>query len=1169
LILEFVSKTTSPSKVSTNSIAPPDLPSEPQATYSRRPDTRSISAPIPADDLPSWYVDAPDAPTNKGPRNPFDVEDDIEPPATAKPSQGFKLLDMVGRGGMGEVWSALQQTLQRPVAVKRMRRSSLTSDLLTTAVSEFRIEAMVAGRLEHPNIVPIHDLGADEFGRPLIAMKLVEGRTWNDIITRDFSTLPVPDFLAKHLPILLGMANAVAFAHDRGIVHRDLKPSQVMVGPFGEVMLMDWGLAIGWKDTLRTNAPRLPLPGPADASNPAGTPALMAPEQTMDDATGVGPHSDIFLLGGTLYVLLTGTYPYGSSTSEGAFVQAHHCLQQRPEERTPNRWIPKELADIAMKAMAREPGDRFASAVAFHDAVGDWMTGAAQRREAQALLDQSAAELAVAPTSYRAFNDIVHRLDRARLLWPDAPESDTLRGQAQIGYAAYALAKGDLALARAQADGIPTTAGRDPILQAIATAESANRRRDRQRRWAIRATFALLLAVALGGAAFTYQMSQSRADIARQRDRADRARHDSEELVVFMLKDLRLRLADIGRLDLMDAVVAQVQSTLQKQPDNELGLEERYSRILLRQSIAEVRRAQGNVELALQSSDVAVSESEKLVARDSDDPRYAVVLAKSLEINALLLCLLGKTEEGLATFAHGISIAERFLDHKDDSLGVLPLYAKMVGEMGRQQIRIGQFDQASPYLQRALERLQKDSKENPLNAERMMDVSDIQMRIGALNAGRGQAAAAGSAYRQAISAREGAVALRPEVRRWLPGLVECYFEAAGHMMSNGEPGQARALAEKALALNDQIVRDDPTNMENVQSGASIRGLLAAILQSLGDVPRALGYARESRDELVRITQEQPNRIEWWVSRITVSISVAQLQAALGDRTAATSELDAVSADLRKLDEDFADNLMVRSLASQKWTPIGELRSSLGQRAEAKEAFALNLQAFEVLLEQDPSNNLFMKGAIESGFRLADTLGALGEVEAALDTLMVAQQRAKSRRDAEPTEPTWRDMVAFSYLEMGIRHEGAGNLAEAKAVYQQSIVEYAPLVRDFPENWVYRQQAAKARNGLGAVLEKEGDLEGAMVEYNAYLDVNAELSRAMPGEARYKRAVGVGNRRIASLLIKQGKLVEAEERLRRAEELISKWTVSADLARESLKETQAEFEKAKAAQSSGG
>ncbi len=229
---------------------------------------------------------------------------------SSKPSSvDYILQQRIAEGGFAEIWEALQVPLGRVVAIKRLkvqgekeggRRIHLPS---AHVHAMFRHEAIVAGHLEHPNILPVYDLAYDEEGRPMLVMKRVRGQLWSDLLREDFPHLSVEEFLSKHLPILLSVAQAVSLCALAGVVHRDLKPAQVMIGAFGEVLLMDWGLAMAYpRRTSDPQAPpwcrpRSPLNHP---TNPAGTPAYMAPEQTIATPEKLGPWTDIYLLGAIL-----------------------------------------------------------------------------------------------------------------------------------------------------------------------------------------------------------------------------------------------------------------------------------------------------------------------------------------------------------------------------------------------------------------------------------------------------------------------------------------------------------------------------------------------------------------------------------------------------------------------------------------------------------------------------------------------------------------------------------------------------------------------------------------------------------------------------------------------------------------------------------------------------
>jgi serine/threonine protein kinase len=213
---------------------------------------------------------------------------------TSQFAEGLALGKTLGEGGMGLVRAATQRSLGRQVAVKTLKPDAKNDQ----ATLRLLREAWVTGSLEHPNIVPVYDLGLGEDGAPVIVLKLIEGSPWSDVARAPADH--AEDLLEKNLRIFLQVCNAVALAHSRGVIHRDLKLENVMVGRFGEVYLVDWGIAV----SLRPD-PTGRLPLASEAKEMAGTPAYMAPEML---GSGVlTERTDVYLLGAILHELLVVT----------------------------------------------------------------------------------------------------------------------------------------------------------------------------------------------------------------------------------------------------------------------------------------------------------------------------------------------------------------------------------------------------------------------------------------------------------------------------------------------------------------------------------------------------------------------------------------------------------------------------------------------------------------------------------------------------------------------------------------------------------------------------------------------------------------------------------------------------------------------------------------------
>jgi serine/threonine protein kinase len=234
----------------------------------------------------------------------------------------YELLDRLGRGGMGSVFRVRDKELQREVALKVM-----TLPAADVAAERLRAEARVLARLEHPGIVPVHDVGTLPDGRVFYVMKLVRGVRLDEHARREPELRPL-------LRVFERLCEAVAFAHDRGVLHRDLKPENVMVGGFGEALVMDWGVGV------------------------LGTPGYMSPEQARGEAESVDEQSDVYGLGGVLHFLLTGQPP-GSE----------------PRPRRSRGDMPRRLEAICLKALAPRKQERYPKARDLARDVGRFLEG--------------------------------------------------------------------------------------------------------------------------------------------------------------------------------------------------------------------------------------------------------------------------------------------------------------------------------------------------------------------------------------------------------------------------------------------------------------------------------------------------------------------------------------------------------------------------------------------------------------------------------------------------------------------------------------------------------------------------------------------------------------------------------------------------------------------------
>jgi serine/threonine protein kinase len=289
----------------------------------------------------------------------------------------YRLLELLARGGMGVVYVAEDENLHRRIALKVLEVPGTDGDLAARLVREARVLA----RLEHPGIVPVHDVGTLADGRVFYTMKFVEGKRLDKFIE---SIASIPD----RLRLFLRICDAVAFAHARGVLHRDLKPANIMVGPFGEVLVVDWGLAkilhsenvdpasaadsdrcvLEKPKTIRDSSTTTEISVITGHGTVMGTPGYMSPEQARGEVENLDARSDIFSLGALLRFLLTGR-PELVSGQNG-------------------KRLEKSLEAICLKAMARAPADRYSSVPEMALDVSRYLDGLAVSAHRETLFEK-------------------------------------------------------------------------------------------------------------------------------------------------------------------------------------------------------------------------------------------------------------------------------------------------------------------------------------------------------------------------------------------------------------------------------------------------------------------------------------------------------------------------------------------------------------------------------------------------------------------------------------------------------------------------------------------------------------------------------------------------------------------------------------------------------------
>lgn len=869
----------------------------------------------------------------------------------------FHLRAKLGHGGQGEVWEALQVSLNRPMALKRLRREWTQDAAAPTfkvqAMAEnFRREALTMALLDHPGVLPIFDFWEDAGGHPILSMKRVEGLDWEHELAVDYLGLPYPDYLAKHLAILVQVVQTVAYAHSKGILHRDLKPSQVMLGRFGEVWLLDWGLAVAFRAGVEGPVPL------REASNPAGSPAYMAPEQTRRTPEALGPHTDVYLLGGLLYEILCGQPPHGTQGSSEAFLQAARGIVDPLEAHRPARDWPEDLAQLAFCALALEPDRRPGSAQAFLEGLQAHLSGRTQRAQAEQWLAEAEALDALNARDYGLLSQALGLLHRALEAWPGHPRAALLRQRLLERQVTLALDQDDLGMAEATALRLLPSVAKTELAARIQARRRALARLERTRKRALAATGTLggliLLLLAKG---YLDQRAAART-LLEHRQRA-------EALTVFMLKDLRDALEPVGKVDLLGSVADKARAYYESLPPKSLSPQDQLQRAGALTQLASLYAAQN---AAAPSRKALASALALLGALPAATPGLVPAKTLALGVRGRSGFQEGHLDEALRDYREGIALLE-------SSAGAA----------------------LAPATRETLMELCLGASEVLRHANRMAEAQALT----------GQARAHWEALKGGA---------QPGLRRDRLAFNLLEAEAEG-FMERAQHAEARRILEEAAAHMEGMIRRYDGLIPGRVDLAETHQRLGDVLSLTEQFDASLEHYRTALDWARSACTLDPGHASYR-DKLGMQLNrVAQLHLNAGRPRAAAPLLEESEGLYRGLAEGNPDRAEWRSRQAyveglQGWRARLERRLPM-----ARDRFHHAAGLLQSLSSKSPENKHFkMEWAIqliEEGHALKD----LGRVQEAEGPLLKALELLKALR-AEAPHPVQAELMAEAYVYLG-------------------------------------------------------------------------------------------------------------------------------------------------------
>jgi len=845
----------------------------------------------------------------------------------------------IARGGMGRIIVARDRRLGRPVAIKELRAQS------EGLRARFEREARITGRLQHPGIVNLHEAGTWPTGEPFYAMKLVSGESLDQAIDRR-TTL---ESRLALLPNVVAAVDALAYAHSMRIIHRDLKPANVLVGRFGETVVIDWGLAKDLAGPGEVDIAVGPYRRPSadvDATVEGaviGTPAYMPPEQARGDT--VDERADVYALGAMLYHVLTGQPPYHGSTVESIL----HKVLASPPPPLPAR-TPADLVALVNKAMARDAADRYPTAIEMAEDLKRFQTG----------------QLVGA-----------HR------------------------YSFWHLA-----------------------------------RRWVRRRTAVAVGIVAAIALVAVGVVSVSRIVTEQSRTEQERRSAERHRGEAEQLMSFMLVDLRDKLEPRAQLDLLDDVAKRAAAYYDRRGEAS-SLADLSNRAMMRNNLGDVLVAQGHSEAALAQYRLSQSLYDVLAATDPHD----VSRRRSVAVGH-----------------------------------------KKIGDVLRTQDKLAA---ALVEYRRTLAMMAALAAEQPSDTERQIDLANAHESIGALLLQQGEPARALAELRPMVAIATALAARDPDNPKHQMLLVVSHDKVGNAHLDNGDPAQAIAEYRASIAISEALSARDPKNRELRRNLGVGHENIGDAIRKQSDTAGALAEYRASLTILEALAADDPTNADRQSDTAVAHQNVGDMLQKQGDTTGALASYRAMTAVVRALADKEPTNAKRQRMLGICINKVGETLLKLGKDAEATAQFRAALAIETRLVERDPDNRQLAFGLSVTHQRLGDALFSKARNAAALAEYRASQSLLAKLAAADPSAQRQEDLT-IGHERLGDTLLAMGDVAGALAEQREALAILLSLSAADPANLELQYSIAEIRANVGDALAKSGNKAGARAEYRVGL-----------------------------------------------------------------------------------
>ncbi len=896
----------------------------------------------------------------------------------------YTLARMHAKGGIGQVWLARDGDLGRDVALKELR-SERSGD--PAVLSRFVEEAKITGQLEHPGIVPVYELSKhSQNQQPFYTMRFVRGRTLSEASKAYHQKRLAGQAGALDLRGLLGafvaVCNAVAYAHSRGVIHRDLKGHNVVLGDFGEVMVLDWGLAkvvgttgpdgqgLAADESLRHRAepasttsatPPVMLQefGSRDQTLPGevlGTPGYMAPEQAEGRLDRIDHRTDVYGLGAILYEILTGQAPFASSATSVGLTRVIHEPALRPRQAVAS--TPPALEAVCLKALAKQPQERYSSA-----------------------------------------DELAHEIERF-------------------------LADEPVAACREQLSTRLSRWGRRHKTLAASAA-------------------ALLLTALVALTGGTLLLGQANAETQRQRDEAQRqrdlaqenfqkARQAVDDYLIKVSESTLLQSPLPGlqplRKQLLESALQYYQEFVRQRGDDP-ALQAELAAAFFR--VGKIAAEIGSKPKALTSFQRARDLYEMLSQSKPENTSFQSELAKTYIEIGLLQSQTGQPTEAIHTIEHAVEMATTLSSANPSDTSFRSALATAYRRLGFVQQESGRWKAALQSCEKSLELLDQLARGNATDIQLQKGRAAAHHNLGYLRHMASKPAAALRDYQQAIDIWESLTRENPADTELRSGLASSYANLGWLHSLTGRPTRALQAYEKSLAVRQQLARDNPTVTRYQTELALIHTSLGSFYQTTQQTTKALQSHQQAvaiREKLVRDNPGTTNfdkDLAWSYSQF------GSLQVTSGELADASRLYQQALSMAEKLAVRNPGDTQIQYILSASHAGTAKVQKKRGQTVEALKSFQ---QALAILAKL-PLDHLGVAYDQACWRALCSTLVGEGRSQ------LTAAQQARRQQYADQAMEALRQAVASGNCSLhDLRSEPDIEALRSRADFQKLLHE---------------------------------------------------------------------------------------------------------------------------------